>query len=86
MGLSNYPDGVTESMIPGYYDWEQEVKVKCKHCNYEGDAELTFTPGYGRYADADGTGECPACGEEITATLEAYLPDPEPPERGDWWG
>jgi hypothetical protein len=73
----NYPDGMRESDIPGFNDWEQEVAIECSGCGFKGDAELSFSPGMRRYDDCHGIGECPECGDEVEAVIEPDLPDPD---------
>lgn len=74
--MSNYPDGMRESDIPGYDDTDGTIRTICPECGYDGEVEGTFTPsGRGRYATLFFSGSCPECGADIDEDDAGPEPD-----------
>jgi hypothetical protein len=76
----NMPDGVTESMIPGYNDIEVSLKFECEtdDCLLEWEEDdCTVDPRVECRVDA----VCPNCG---AATFRLYHHDEAEREKYDW--
>lgn len=70
------PDGVTESMIPGYNDIETDVEFQCgnEDCGNEWtEPDVTVDPTSGGH-DVEAT--CPVCGTLTTINWEPEMPEP----------
>jgi hypothetical protein len=71
----NMPDGVTESMIPGYNDIEMDVEFHCdnEECYHEWtEPDMTVDPTCGGH-EVEAT--CPECKTLVKFEWEPYVPD-----------
>jgi hypothetical protein len=77
MGSWNMPDGVTESMIPGYNDVEMDIEFDCECGNEWTEPDMMVDPSSGGH-EVEAT--CPECGAVVKFNWEPYDPrcDDEP--------
>lgn len=71
----NMPDGVTESMIPGYNDIETDVEFQCDNedCGNEWtEADVTVDPTSGGH---EVEAVCSECETLVKFQWEPYVPD-----------
>jgi hypothetical protein len=77
MGSWNMPDGVTESMIPGYNDIEMDIEFQCNNgeCFHEWtESDMTVDPTSGGH---EVEAVCPECNLLVKFDWEPYIPDYE---------
>jgi hypothetical protein len=71
----NMPDGVTESMIPGYNDVEMDIEFQCDNedCGNEWtESDMTVDPTCGGH---EVEAVCPECEKLVKFDWEPYIPD-----------
>lgn len=78
----NLPDGVTESMIPGYNDIEEDIDFECECGNEWTEPDITVDPTSGGH-EVEAT--CPECNTLVKRNWEPYDPrdDYDPNDRYD---
>lgn len=71
----NMPPGVTESMIPGYYEREEDVAFQCgnEECEDTWTECVSVDPSSGGH---DVEAECPSCGETANVAWEPEFIEP----------
>lgn len=75
MGSWNMPPGVTESMIPGYNEYETDVKFECDNedCYYEWEQpDVTVDPSISGGHEVEAN--CPECKTLVKRNWEPYDP------------
>jgi predicted RNA-binding Zn-ribbon protein involved in translation (DUF1610 family) len=61
MTLSNYPPGMKNSDIPGWFDIEKEIEGRCESCGFEGSQFVTTDNDPSKSTHLY-EWECPKCG------------------------